>query len=181
MKAFCVVAFLTLVLGAACSEADEKLEQVKQSATTAEIIALVEDLPPWTRVAYGSTEIARLNLIVDKLRDYSLSELEAAIVFLYEDPSVTKGILEQDSKTFLILRVLFDVPSSTSLADAKSFGGWIRPELGQDPPPSTINMLWPVAISGDHAVSVSNFMGYLGDSYDAVGEFMYFKDKYGLR
>lgn len=174
----------TLLLGtclmAACS-GEPTVAQLRQSTTTEEIIELVAELPPWSRQVYGTAEVAQLNAIVDELRTYSLAELQDAIEYIYLSGEIPRDDV-QDSKTFLLLRALFAVPASESVSVAKSFGGWVRPELFLTSTPSHVNLLWPLTLNtSDQVTAVASYMGYTGTWYDAVGEFSFFKDKYGLR
>ena len=171
-----------LALTSSCVPTDHsQVGQIERSVTTAEIIELVEELPPWSRTVYGTQEVAQLNAVVTQLRTYSIAELEEAIAYIYLSGDLPRNDLE-DSKTFLILRALFKVPTSESASVAKSFGGWIRPELFLTSPPTHFNLLWPLSVNtSGHVTSVAPYMGYTGTWYDAVAEFYFFKEKYGLR
>ncbi|MEZ4473823.1 MAG: hypothetical protein R3F60_24135 [bacterium] len=113
--------------------------------------------------------------MVDELRTCSLAELQDAIEYIYLSGEVPRDDL-QDSKTFLILRALFAVPTSESISVAKSFGGWVRPELFLTSTPSQVNLLWPLTLNtADQVTGVASYMGYTGTWYDAVGEFAWFR------
>lgn len=82
---------------------------------------------------------------------------------------------------YVMLRVVFEVPSKYPAADAKYFGSWMRFGAG-DSRSDDVNLAWPVSIEGDPpALTVAPFDGYAGKGYDAAGEYNYFASRFKAR
>jgi hypothetical protein len=82
------------------------------------------------------------------------------------------------SGLYVVLRLLFDLPDEVPLDDAKVFGGWLHPSIGQDP----YDLSWPVHVDVEgRSFSVDDFRGYRGRGYDALGEHDYFAEHFPLR
>jgi|GEM_PF-1253808 len=138
----------------------------------------VEPLKPWTdTAAYTMTD--NLMLLQQAM---SLSALS--------DSEMTKGVkdytgyykdqIEDLSKLFLVLRIIYNVPDSIPITQAKIFGGWVKPtsELTGE----YYKIAWPVATDPQgHPFVRYTYMGYLGAPYNAVNELEYFIHTFGRR
>ena len=104
----------------------------------------------------------------------------ALLVFVQETNNVRGGQdLEEISKVYVLNRMMFAVPGSAPIQDARFFGGW----GGVPHDENTVNMRWPVniATNGVFELEVRRFGSYNGAPYQAVAEFDYFRAKYGVR
>jgi hypothetical protein len=84
------------------------------------------------------------------------------------------GDLDAMSRLFVVLRVLYNVPDSVHISNAKSFGGWIRP--ASDLTGQYYHLLWPLGWDIDlpAPIVMNAYMGYVGAPYDPVGELQFF-------
>ena len=83
------------------------------------------------------------------------------------------------SKLFILLRILFDIPLSGNVTSRKSFKGWenwpAENESGE------VNLSWPVTWKNNQPHLESNYEGSLGKSYASVKEYTYFQKLYIYR
>ncbi|MEP7238479.1 MAG: hypothetical protein ABI685_11460, partial [Ferruginibacter sp.] len=92
----------------------------------------------------------------------------------------TTEYVENMSKAYLLLRVLYQLPQEMSSNNAKTFGGWIHPSTGK----SNFNMAWPVSVNQTPSgitINVENYQGFLGRGYDAAAELDYFNSNFPKR
>lgn len=141
-------------------------------------IGSVECVPAWT---HDSVYSPNDNLL---LRQYAM------IVTGLSDNEIRTGVgdytgyyagdLDAMSKLLLMLRMVYNVPDSVPMEQAKSFGSWIRPveELSG----SYYKIGWPVVLDPVNGPMVKYpYMGYLGAPYNAPGELDYFINTFGRR
>jgi hypothetical protein len=109
-----------------------------------------------------------------------------------QDPTARRDVLERYSKQFclprfeiarasglyVVLRLLFRLPTAFPLDEAQVFGGWLHPSMGKDP----FDLSWPVAVDEPRRrFTVDRFRSYRGKGYDAIGEYDYFAERFPLR
>lgn len=138
----------------------------------------VEPLKPWTDTSgYNLTDNQFLLQQAISLSALSDNEIMTGVV-AYTD--YYRDQIEDLSKLFLILRIVYNVPDSIPVAMAKTFGGWVKPvsELtGQ-----FYKIAWPVASDPQNQPFVKYvYMGYMGAPYNAPGEAEYFVNAFGRR
>lgn len=103
----------------------------------------------------------------------------ATAVHRYSDASCFPRFdLPAASGLYVLLRLLFDLPTAQPRDDAKVFGGWFHPSINDGSP--TFDLSWPVAVEGARAV-VAPFPGYFGKGYDAAGEYDWMAETFPLR
>lgn len=86
---------------------------------------------------------------------------------------------DEESKLFVLLRILFDIPEKGPIVERRSFKGWTnwpKADLQGD-----VNLLWPVVWNNGEPYLEAKYEGSEGIPYNAVAEFEYFKSKYGFR
>lgn len=88
--------------------------------------------------------------------------------------------LEKASGLYLLLRIVFELPSQHPRSLAQVFGGWLHPSIGMES--SFFDLSWPVKIETEaDIVKIERFQGYSGKGYDALGEYDYFVAHFPLR
>jgi hypothetical protein len=85
------------------------------------------------------------------------------------------------SGIYLLFRLAFDLPKAWPRSEARVFGGWLHPSVGDLGSP--FDLSWPVARVDAHSslVEVARFHGYSGKGYDALGEYEYLANHFHLR
>jgi len=142
---------------------------------------LIVKLPSWI---YGYTPTAAMQL-VNISRQVQQSTNPAALhnsLVIYESVFANSSQYDENmSKVYLMLRVLYQLPQQMEKANAKSFGGWTHPCVGDG---SVYNMAWPVAATQSPSgwqVNVSEFTGFIGRGYNAAAELDYFNASFPKR
>jgi hypothetical protein len=102
----------------------------------------------------------------------------------YQSEQVSNSVQEihDDSKLYLLMRVVFELPErAPNDAAWSSFGHWLtmKTEYNND---GTINRAWPIAWNHGNPCLVSGCLGIQGfGRYDAAKEFLYFRSKCAFR
>lgn len=94
------------------------------------------------------------------------------------DSSTQRGEGWATGKTFLLLRVVFELPNDGVSRD-RAFGGWIG-----DPPQvrnGRSNPMWPIRWQDDLPHLMARYEGYAGAPYNSAAEYVRFKDAYRFR
>lgn len=138
----------------------------------------VEPLKPWTDTSAYTLEdnqfLLQNAMILSALSD---SEMMTGVLD-YSD--YYRDQIEDLSKLLLILRIIYNVPDSIPIQQAKTFGGWIRPTEELTGP--YFKIAWPVATDQqNHPFINYPYMGYMGAPYHASGELEYFINSFGRR
>jgi len=123
---------------------------------------------------------------MDAIRQYPLEDIREAVAratrvhFLRESPLFK-------NKLWILNRYLFNVPEKYPRARARFFFfGLPRPDDNQD----YVNLMWPLGYTEDGRITLVGWYWFykrgfmekaMGASYDAVGEFDYFRSTFGLR
>ena len=86
----------------------------------------------------------------------------------------------QASRLYLLLRILFDLPTQQPVNRAKVFGGWHHLSVDEDK--ADFDLAWPVYVDASTlTIKIEPCRGYFGRNYDALGEYEYFNDHFLLR
>jgi hypothetical protein len=95
--------------------------------------------------------------------------------------------LDNDTKLYLLMRVVFDLPEALQLPKKRlpfAFGCWAGLFLKQDGETNTdgtFNLAWPIRWNRGHPALLAGWIGYEGPRYHAAGEYHYFRQKYRFR
>lgn len=88
--------------------------------------------------------------------------------------------LKDDSKLFLLMRVVFDLPEQDSSGDNWMVGFW-KGEKNEINIDGSVNRAWPIVWNNGSPRLITRLMAASGSGYSAAGEFLFFKDKYRFR
>jgi hypothetical protein len=121
-------------------------------------------LPDWS----GGAPLDDLPATVDEVLGWDELDQAAAIHAYSEAHCFPRFDLPAASGLYVLLRLLFDLPTAHPRDEAQVFGGWFNPSINDGSP--TFNLSWPVAQEGSKA-AVAPFPGYFGKGYDAAGEY----------
>jgi hypothetical protein len=152
-----------------------------RTVTEEELVTRLHSLPTWPAH--------------HELDDQGWARLvEAAKVVQATDPAVVESALdrfvletleelyagaESESKAFLLLRVVFELPESAPVSDRRSFKGWTNwPEPGPD---GTVSLSWPVSWRSGWPRLVAPYEGSMGPPYDAGGEYRELRSRFPYR
>jgi hypothetical protein len=138
-------------------------------------------LRPWSGDGIMSPSDWRSYITVARqLQNESLDGAKAVITE-YEALAEERGdsMINVESRLFLLLRVVFDLPEQAPESNRRLFIGWTNwPEVDRS---GNVNMAWPVKWTNGVPSLMAKCHGRLGPPYDAIGEFSHFHRYYRLR
>ena len=83
-----------------------------------------------------------------------------------------------ESKVFLLLRVVFDLPDDAPIVERRSYVGWMNWPDGDN---GRVNLAWPIEWNEGRPRLIDRCVGRVGGPYDAPAEYEYFLAKYRFR
>jgi hypothetical protein len=137
--------------------------------------AAFETLAPWppdrdlTREEWGAyIEAARLVGKTDP------TDLDATLA-----RALDRGDADDETRLFLLSRVVFDLPSRAPADQRRTWKGWLNwPEVDAD---GTVNLSWPVRWDESGPSLSGRYAGSEGPRYAAVEEYRDLRERFPLR
>ena len=142
---------------------------------------LIAALPTWTFNSYPITSAQLVNVAKQLQMTTTPATLHNSLVNYEKTFAHASDYIEQMSKVYLVLRVMYQLPQEMNSSNAKVFGGWIHPSVGNN---SGFNMSWPVSATQSPSgwqVSIQGYLGYMTRAYDAAAELDYFNSNFPKR
>ena len=142
---------------------------------------LIAALPTWTFNSYPITSAQLVNVAKQLQMTTTPATLHNSLVNYEKTFAHASDYIEQMSKVYLVLRVMYQLPQEINSSNAKVFGGWIHPSVGNN---SGFNMSWPVSATQSPSglqVSIQGYLGYMTRAYDAAAELDYFNSNFPKR
>jgi hypothetical protein len=86
---------------------------------------------------------------------------------------------EDETRLFLLMRVVFDLPEQAPEEERRSYKGWVNwPPPGAD---GTVSLAWPLTFAAGDPALVDPYEGSEGPRYAAVSEYRHLLERYGFR
>jgi len=150
------------------------LEVVLSSLTAA-----FRTLAPWTAAdELSSAEWDRYVAVAGEVERADPTDVERALdEFLGERSGFDAA--EDETRVFLLLRVVFDLPEKAAASERRPFKGWVN-----WPPPDptgNVSLSWPVTWDEGRPALVAPYEGSEGRPYAAVAEYRHFLESYPFR
>jgi hypothetical protein len=143
---------------------------------------LIHQIPAWT-MGYDSSKERQLANIARQIYYTPVSGLRTALQNYSDVFSNTAGSTDELSKPYLLLRVLYILPTAADRNSVQVFGGWKHPNIASTNTP--FNLSWPLTVAGygyyTQVHVTGKYSGYFGVPYDAVGELDYFNSNFERR
>jgi hypothetical protein len=148
--------------------------------TPHELAQLISSIRPWSASgAYSDSDWERLvQVAVTFQQALPAVATEGFKIFSLQNTNNFHNDYLEDSKAFLLLRMMFDLPEH---ATARSGGpGWLtsRGEVNSD---GTVNLAWPVVWNNGQPSLASGYLGYEGFSYDPKSDYLFFNSRFAKR
>jgi hypothetical protein len=143
---------------------------------------LADRLPPWSKTIGPRYQPNYTGLTSIALEFITLPpEKRRAEVQAYSNQyCFPRFDLEKASGLYLLLRLVFDLPSQYPRQLVQVFGGWLHPSIGTESP--YFDLSWPVKVEANtNVMTIERSQGYSGKGYDAIGEYDYFVAHFPLR
>jgi hypothetical protein len=148
--------------------------------TPHELAELISSVRPWSSSEpYKQNDWEKIVEVAAIFQEAAPSmAAEGFEIFSVQNTNNFHGDFLEDSKAFLLLRVMFDLPEH---AKARSGGpGWLtgRRDLNSD---GTINLAWPVVWNKGQPSLASEYLGYEGLSYGAKSDYLFLNSHFSKR
>ncbi len=150
-----------------------------QSAAVERLTAAFRRLAPWPHDRDLSGEEWRLYADAARLVQSSRQEDVERALILFLDEAAGAGGPDHETRLFLLMRVVFDLPDRAPAGDRRIFKGWINwpaPDAG-----GTISLSWPVTWGGARPSLAARFAGAEGPRYGALEEYRHLLARYSFR
>jgi hypothetical protein len=86
---------------------------------------------------------------------------------------------DDETRVFLLLRVVFDLPERAPADERRSYKGWVNwPAPDGD---GCVSLAWPIAWRDGRPALVAGYEGSEGPRYAAVAEYRHLLDRYAFR
>jgi hypothetical protein len=183
-----------IILAILCASFGGCVASVSQDGSTTltekKLQTLADSIVGWSQVGssnISSTQWSNLVAVAKVIQTSDPKSVERAL-HLYQlggeaetnfDDSLR---LADDSKLFLLMRVVFVLPESVPEHDFHFFGGWIG-SSGLYNSDGSMNQSWPIKWDNAHPKLMAVYGGIQGINarYDASAEYAFFRKKYFIR
>ncbi|KPK76342.1 MAG: hypothetical protein AMJ79_07005 [Phycisphaerae bacterium SM23_30] len=161
---------------------DEEINHEKYEMVTEKyLVNMFSSLEPWPSSGAITENGWQYYIQVAKTVQKTDPEVvkESLDNFIYA--SLEEQILnEEESKIFLLMRVIFDLPEDAPKSKLRSYKGWSNWQLSELPN-NRVNLSWPIKWDGHKPRLISYYEGSMGIPYQASLEYEYLKKNYKFR
>jgi len=144
-----------------------------------ELVERIKSLPAWK--TQGDFSEAEWNRYLDVARMLQQTPPDMVDRVLEKaaggaDPQASE---EAQTKLFLLLRIVFDLPARGPADERRSFKGWTN--WPQSDAAGFVDLSWPISWLHGRPTLSGTYQGSMGLPYDARGDFRYLRSKYPYR
>jgi hypothetical protein len=149
------------------------------SATVQDLLAAFRALPPWPSDRDLSDEDWLRYVNAARLVQHSEpADAKRALARFLDEAEGFAGV-ENETRLFLLLRVVFDLPDRAPADQRRTFKGWVNwPEPDTE---GNVNLSWPVSWSAGQPILLARFEGADGPRYAAVEEYRHLLARFPFR
>jgi hypothetical protein len=171
-----IVIAAALTLAGCASHRPNGIASADDSVDPKELAAAIQQLPPWPyRGQSEATDLSKY-LVVAAVAQRSTDDIFLKALGQYFEMTDFKD--DEDSKVFLLLRVVFDVPEDAPASELVPSKGWVN---WPEPVDGRVSIAWPLSFKGEEVRLVAYSVGSMGPSYNWPGEYNRFRTKYRFR
>lgn len=152
-----------------------------QQMTEKQGIVLLDSLPPWAdkddfdeQVWAHYIDVARIVQGIDPDNVESILH-----TFIRQAIKEEFSGYESESKAFILMRVVFDIPEQAPVTERFSFKGWVN--WPQPDANGQVNLAWPVSWDGGQPHLVASYAGSMGVPYAADKEYLFLRERFSYR
>lgn len=137
--------------------------------TVPDLLASLRRLPPWRRNAgFSARDISAYEEAARLVQGAAPKEVQEALATFQIQADLSAWI-DNETRLFLLMRFVFDLPESAPAAERHIFWGWVNwPEPGQG---GQVNLSWPFSFASGRPVLLAGFEGAEGACDAAVEEY----------
>lgn len=152
---------------------------MSDSATVQSLLSIFRVLAPWSNAAAFSAEEWRRYIDAARLvQKAEPADVERALArFLDEADGFASA--ENETRLFLLMRILFDLPDRAPADQRRLFKGWVNwPAPDAE---GNVNLSWPVGWQDDQPALLAPFEGADGPRYAAIEEHRHLRAGFPFR
>ncbi|HEX8652914.1 MAG TPA: hypothetical protein VF708_19015 [Pyrinomonadaceae bacterium] len=151
------------------------------NVTENQLIEDIEALPPWrTQGDLSDSEGERYREVARIVQQADPSLVASALdQFIARATNEHHDDYEGESKPFLLMRVVFDLPEQAPVEQRRSFKGWTnwpKPDAS-----GQVSLAWPIAWRNGKPTLVDFYRGSMGLPYAASQEYRHMLDHFPFR
>jgi hypothetical protein len=160
--------------GGGCRYSDEQAK----TQTRVEVVQLISSIEPWRASGRYSQKAWDQAIQVARILQKTDPDIvgQALDDYVSANISAVRGDYEENSKPFLLLRLMFDLPQTNA---SGSEAGWLRVwrYSGSNPPAAS----WPIGWTNGQPFLLEPWQGSYGKPYAARAEYDRFRRSFPLR
>jgi len=183
----CIILAILCTFGGGCVVSLS--QDVPAHLTVKKLKTLTDSIVSWSEVepsSMSSTDWSNLVVVAKAIQASEPKSVEKAL-HLYQlggedESNFYASSRSDDSKLFLLVRVVFILPESVSERDFHFFAGWVG-GFGLYNADGSMNQSWPVKWNNGRPKLIAPYGGIQGINarYDASAEYSFFREKYQMR
>ena len=149
--------------------------------TEEELVNQLRALPPWRAESdFTDEDWSKYIALAQRLQSVDSGVVEAGVgEFVRQSLQEPYQGYDSQSKPFLLMRVLFDIPERAPAANHFSFKGWTNwpaPDANNQ-----VNLSWPVSWQTGKPQLLDRYDGSMGRPYAAADEYRYLLQTFPYR
>jgi hypothetical protein len=180
----CVLSVLLSVFAGGCTARREPVVKLEHhSVGVSRLVKLFWELPSWP-TEERSFSGGEWQQLIDTAAFVQRSDrdevIEALTVFINDVTTDLRPglVVGSESKVFLLLRIVFELPEDAPLDERRVYVGWLNWPRGEN---GRVNLAWPIEWNKGNLRLVDRLKGCVGSPYDAPAEYQHFLAHYGFR
>lgn len=148
--------------------------------TEEQVVEYFNALPPWAQKDFSDSEWACYIEVARIIQKADPNIVESALnKFIVDAVREEYAGYESESKVFILMRVVFDLPEEAYLENRRSFKGWANwPEPDEK---GNVSLSWPVSWRTGKPKLIAPYEGSMGKPYAAGMEYRYMRDRFPFR
>jgi hypothetical protein len=178
-KRFLYITFFIIIL--ACCSKDPKIKLENEMVSQKQLLESFDLLVPWTTPDDFKPKDWEVYVRVARMVQGSAPGAVKSALADFMNKAVNeeyKGY-ESESKLFLLMRIVFDLPERAPAKARFSFKGWENwPEPDEK---GYVNLAWPISWKDNLPKLEASYKGSMGQPYGAVEEYQYLLDHFPYR
>lgn len=148
------------------------------SATIQGLLAAFRELPPWRGTDLSAEDRRRSARTARHMQNSDPADAERALALFLDEAGGFTGV-ENETRLFLLMRFVFDLPDRVPASQRRVFKGWINwpaPDAG-----GIVNLSWPINWQHGQPTILAPYAGAEGPRYGAIEEYRYLLGHFPFR
>jgi hypothetical protein len=154
---------------------------MKKNWTATELAELITSLSPWSSERTYNRKDWNKMIEVAAVFQASESNLVVQAFDQFSNQNTNNFHIDylEDSKAYLLLQVIFDLPEHAKGYPSRG-GGWLSQRRDVNPD-GTINLDWPLSWNGEKPSLISEYLGYEGFNYSPSKDYCFLVAQFKMR